>query len=403
MTKSELAVIKLTANSLFNAGFEIEADVDWNEVFEESKKQAVCALAYDATKNLDIPSDINEKWFNYSVSFFSKNLQVNGNHNYVHNFMKDINIPYCILKGCTSEYYYPNRTLRAMGDVDFLVANENLEFTRQKFAEAGFKTDVNDHDFHIAVVKDGLDLELHYAVPGLPDGSEGDGVRAVLKDIIESSTETKISDTTFMMPTPLHHGIVMLLHTYNHLIFEGIGLRHLCDWAVFANYFSEEEFEQKFKDGFKKSGLWKFACIFSATACKYLKMPYKSWIGDIDDALCDGLMADIFDGGNFGSKNKGRGWESQMIAHRGDAKLRKNKFAQLVSVKNYDAAKKFPIFKKCPIIYPFGWIFLGVRYVINIILGRRPKVNMIKLAHGADERREIYNQFQLFKGDNNNG
>ena len=403
MTKSELTVLRLTANSLFNAGIEIDTDIDWNEVFEESKKQAVCALAYDATKNLDIPSDINEKWFNYSVSFLRKNLQVNDNHNYVHNFMKDINIPYCILKGCASEYYYPNRTLRAMGDVDFLVDNENLEEARKKFVEAGFEADENDHDFHIAVVKGNMDLELHYAVPGLPDGSEGDGVREVLKDIIANSTETKIGDATFMMPTALHHGIVMLLHTYNHLIFEGIGLRHLCDWAVFVNYFSAEDFEQNFKEGFQKSGLWKFARILSATACKYLKMPYKSWIGEIDDALCDSLIADIFDGGNFGAKNNERGWQSQMIAYRGNAKMKKSKFAQLVAVKNYHAAKKFPIFKKCRILYPFGWIFLGVRYIINIIWGRRPKVNMSELAQGAEQRREIYKQFQLFEGDNNNG
>lgn len=46
----------------------------------------------------------------------------------------------------------------------------------------------------------------------------------------------------------------MLLHVAGHLINTGIGLRHLCDWAVFVAKFSDEGFCEMFEDKLKAVG-----------------------------------------------------------------------------------------------------------------------------------------------------
>ena len=53
------------------------------------------------------------------------------------------------------------------------------------------------------------------------------------------------------MPSHFHHGLNLLLHTNQHLLGEGLGLRHLCDWAVFAAGFSDEEFRELFEEKLK--------------------------------------------------------------------------------------------------------------------------------------------------------
>lgn len=398
LKESEAVVLKLTANSLFNAGYRIdETDIDWQSVLDESRKQTVCALAFDSAKGLKLSPEISEKWFNTAVAYFGMNVRVNEYHKYVHHMMTENNIPYCILKGCASEYYYKNPTLRAMGDVDFIVGEGDLSKTKELFKKEGFHTYGHEHDIHLHLKKNSMDFELHFKLPGIPGGEKGDSIRDLLKNIISDAKETKLGDTVFMMPTTLHHGMILLLHTYNHLLFEGIGLRHLCDWAVFVDSFGEGEFEKIFEESLKKAGLWKFARILSATCCKYLCMPYRSWIGEVDENLCKRVILDIFEGGNFGRKNIDRYWQSQMIASRGSDSLGKNKLTQFIKQKNKDAAKYIPFFTKYEFMRPFGWIYIGIRYVINLILGKRKLMNVGELAKGADDRKDIYEQFKLFE------
>ncbi|MEE1074766.1 MAG: nucleotidyltransferase family protein [Acutalibacteraceae bacterium] len=391
-------MLKLISNVLFNAGETIEETVDWQEVFLESKNQTVCSLAFEATKQITLPPDVFEKWFSFAVNYLRNNIHINQNHTIIHNFLSDNGISYCTLKGCASEYYYPCPQLRTMGDVDFLLSDENFDDAMQKFIEAGYEITNFEHEFHRGVVKDGIDCEAHFAVSGIPDGKAGEIIKDYLKDIFEKSEETEIDKNVFMKPSHFHHGLIILLHTYSHLLFEGMGLRHLCDWAVFANSFSNEEFTLMFEEKLKRVGLWHFARVLSAVCVRFLKMPYKNWIGNVDNSLCDNIIADIFESGNFGGKNKHeRAWQSQMISDRGTFSIGKSKFLKLIIVKNRDASIKFPIFKKCKILYPFGWIFLGLRYAIDLILGKRKYTNIVKLANEAEERREIYKHLHLYE------
>lgn len=64
----------------------------------------------------------------------------------------------------------------------------------------------------------------------------------------------------------------------HHLLGEGIGLRHLCDWAVFADSLKEKEFRSLFETKLKSIGLWKFACILSQVCYKYLHCHNLSWL-----------------------------------------------------------------------------------------------------------------------------
>ena len=51
--KTEAVVLKLTGNALFDAGFRIPGDTDWQAVYEECKKQTVTVLGFCSAKQAE--------------------------------------------------------------------------------------------------------------------------------------------------------------------------------------------------------------------------------------------------------------------------------------------------------------------------------------------------------------
>lgn len=94
----------------------------------------------------------------------------------------------------------------------------------------------------------------------------------------------------------------MLLHVASHMMSEGIGMRHLCDWAVFADTLGNEKFVTLFEEKLKRFGLWKFAQILTLVSERYLGLVHKEWAQnpDVTEEQLEALMEDILNGGNFG-------------------------------------------------------------------------------------------------------
>ena len=67
-------------------------------------------------------------------------------------------------------------------------------------------------------------------------------VRSYLQDLLEKSHVAEELSFPVRVPSDFHHGLVMLLHLSSHLMGAGIGIRHLCDWALFLNSIEEKNF-----------------------------------------------------------------------------------------------------------------------------------------------------------------
>ena len=56
-----------------------------------------------------------------------RDMLIHNAHTAIHTLMTQNGIPYVMLKGAASAYYYPQTFLRSMGDVDFYVPFEYRE------------------------------------------------------------------------------------------------------------------------------------------------------------------------------------------------------------------------------------------------------------------------------------
>ena len=392
---SQKLLLHLCAKSLFGKEITVSDELDIKELIEEAKRQTVFPIAYSLIK--DKCDGSNDKIFSQIIA---KNIRVEYAHNEVHRILSKNNIPYIILKGVASASYYKEPMLRMMGDVDILVSPNNIAKVDELLKSIGFVTtdDINGDDMHIGYRrKDGISCELHRRIGWAPDNSVGDTVNKYLSDIFEKSVEYKTSNGSCVVPDKFHHGLVLLLHTATHLTHEGVGLRHLCDWAVFVNSFSNDEFVSMFEKQLKEMGLWRFAQLLTLCCTKYLGCDTKAWVGECDDNLIDSIVADILIGGNFGTKDFSRYSQIKYISNRKEGTVGKRiPVIQLFSSINAKTKKEFKFVNKSILLLPIGWIFTVCKYFYMVITGKRA-LDRISTINDANNRKCIYNEFHLFE------
>lgn len=395
--KTQNVLLNLLSNALFKKPLAIPEDTDWNGVYHESIWQSVSSLAFSSVNSNDIPADIYQKWkrnIGVQLTLNSKNFY---DHTTIDRMMSQAEIPYVILKGCVSASYYDDPYLRAMGDVDFLVEEKDVSKTCRLLELNGYVSEDVDHEYEKAYVKDGFVAEVHWNINGVPGGKAGEVVSAYFDDIFEKSSYVSLGGAQYVSPSAFHHGLIMLLHIARHMITGGIGLRHLCDWAVFVEKIGND-FPALFENKLKKAGLWRFAVLLTQFSVVYLGASEQKWMGKPERKLLENLKNDIFAGGNFGKKDKKRSDEAKFITSRNkggvndDSNLKQSVLsANEIVRKHWKSAAKFPL------IYPIGWLYFGGRYLIRAILGKRKKINVNELIDGANARKEIYKKLRLFE------
>lgn len=391
MTLEQHALITLLSKGLFGNPAVMPA-VDFKALVKEADSQAVNAIVSNAVDIFD-----DESWKKRALATVSNNIRVFYNHKTLHQWMTECDVPYVILKGCASASYYPDPLLRGMGDVDFLVPESEVDRADVILKSQGLKPWNQAHPSHIVYGGNGMHYEMHFRIAGLPDGKAGELLEEYLSDIFKKAELKTVGDSPMMLPSPFHHGIILLLHTCHHMTGEGIGLRHLCDWAVFENSLSDTEFRELFEEKLKAVGLWRFAQRLTQISIKYLGAEKRDWAGEADE-ITERLMEDILSSGNFGFKDKNRSIQTRLISNRGKNGVGKTSTAsQFVKSVNESVCLKIPAAKSYKLLLIPGWIFYGARYGVRIITGKRKNPLRRDVIEGASKRRELYKQLKLYE------
>ncbi|MBQ1815490.1 MAG: nucleotidyltransferase family protein, partial [Ruminococcus sp.] len=370
------------------------------DIMKEADDQAVNVTVFPILRD-SIRQSCPEKFLKCKESYFGKVLTNTHNlleHGELHAIMTKHGIDYVAIKGAASAYYYPDPSLRVMGDVDFLVAEKNFERAKQAVLDAGFLVDHGDTEdsIHIAFKREPVSIwEMHRTVNGIPSGKPGERISADMASAIKTAELLTLDGTSCMIPNVFFHGLIMLLHMISHMTGEGIGLRHLCDWAVFAERLDSDRFVNVFEKKLKSYGIWKFAQIMTLVSERYLGIGKKSWAQDPDvggDQL-DALITDILDGGNFGKKDMNRYREIKYISNRGDRTVDdKNVVAQAFKTLNQKTCDDYGWIEKRRVFLPIGWVAEAAKYLGMLATGKRKNKGTSKMLKEAARRKSIYSK-----------
>ena len=405
MNQIQNQLLAIVRYQLFNGTAPEIKQEDIPDILQEAEAQAVFTAVFSYLQD-DVKRGFPELFQKKQRLFLSKVMTNTHNfveHGELHQLMTAHGIEYCVFKGIASAYYYPEASLRDMGDVDFLVGEKDLERAKQAVLSAGFAVDHGDtpDSIHIAYKRAPVSIwEQHRRINGIPCGEVGERISEALSHTIETAACITLDGTTCRIPDVFHHGLVMLLHVIVHMTKEGIGLRHLCDWAVYVNKTDAEAFREIFEEELKYFGLWRFAQILTLVSEKYLGIRRCKWAhnAEIDNEQLENLMSDILSGGNFGRKDMNRYREIKYISNRnGQADDKKNIASQLMGSLNQKVCHDYRFIEKCKILLPIGWVAEGGKYLGLLISGKRKSKGTTAMLSEAVKRKEIYGQMELFE------
>ncbi len=388
----------LSALSAFMKGEHYQAppETDWKALFKESVEQAVALSCLQGLDLSDMPIEVKQAWQNYAMRSLTSNVNVHEQHAYVHRLMMNMQIPYVIMKGCSAAYYYSDPLMRAMGDVDFWVPEENASTVVKKLKEEGWETDGKWEIHHIGFSKGKAELELHREPAGMPKGEIGKQIGWYFSDVFECAQEVELDGVIFRKPSDFHHGLILLMHMEHHLSNWGLGLRQFCDWAVFISKFSEEDFCKLFQEKLERVGLWKFTQIISYLCFLYFQTPYCKWMDKQDEIFCELILQAIFQGGNFGQKEDSVAVGTILLSENKSI-VEKRGDLSLIKLANSAGRIKHPKLAKIPIIKHCLFIPMGFRYVWQKITGRRKGKGIGDAMQTAAAKEQVYKQFELFE------
>ncbi len=393
MTKEHKLLIKLLAHSITGAKVELNEDIDWMALIKESIAQTVSIVAFDSAADLKdkIPKDIYNSWFNHTYGSIAINSYVEKSQKELTEILSKENFPYVILKGLTSASYYEKPELRALGDVDFLIENEKKNEIKELLKNNGYEVSHEDHICHIVFTKPKAHLEMHFEISGIPNGEKGEIIREYMKDALQNSVLKKHSGEVFFAPSHHHHAIILLLHMQHHILGEGIGLRHLMDWACFVHKTYNMPFwVEKVIPLLKEIGLFEFTNGFTNLCVKCFSINTPLWLKETNEELLAELLEDIFAGGNFGKKEKLRDGIAM-----GMAKSKKGKLKYAFNVLKTSTPDVYPIAKKYKILYPFIYFYRIFKYCFLRCIGKRTSI--IKAIPLAEKRRALYSHLHIFE------
>lgn len=391
-------LLGLLGRALFASEFAFDSETaPWESLFAESQAQAVELLVFDALTGSErawMPKEVDSAWQFAALRRLGQNEQLRHEQGRVLDALQKAEIPCLVLKGFACAENYPNPALRCAGDIDLLVGKSGVEKARKVLESVGYFASEEPHPYHQHMSRGPLMVELHHEPAGIPMDN---GMGAALRSFFEGSEQTPAERNGIPVLQRKQEAVMLLIHKLEHIVSSGLGLRQLCDWAVFVHRNLDEAAWEELRPVLEQFGLLQFTKIVTRICVDALSLPEETppWCLDADGELAKALLADMLRTGNFGSKENRFGQRLFTDANSG------NRLTSFIKVGTQACRDHWPVCEKYPILLPVAPIYLLNRYRKQRKEGKRPAFRPHEVYRGAKNRRELYASLRPFVKEEN--
>ncbi len=401
--ESEKLILHILQNCLFNSAdnkFVLPDDTDWQEIFEEANSQAIAPIIYQGLFDgqYKIPDDIRRRWKKIVINQVHFNEQLLFKQDEIIRLLKKADISYAILKGAGVSAFYPKPELRISGDIDLLFEPSECMRVVDLLCENGFSSEKTNTQVHEVAKKNNIRIEPHYMVAEMPDTDTGRKMKLFFDDALDHTETAFINNYTFSVLSAKHQAAALLLHMARHISHEGIGLKQLCDWAVFIHKRTDHLFwTGEIQPVLSEFGLLQAAKIITKTCAEYLGLPRDQcgWCMDIDSRICGQLMDFVLQSGHMGRKNLGVS-EANLILTGKDKSNSDHSFTGSIrSNMSFIIKRDFPVCKKIPVLVPVLWLFLPVKYAFRGVVSKNRNESVFKVLAQARKHKKLFEQMGI--------
>lgn len=272
---------------------------EWNLLLEEVKKQTVVGICFASLQRLPKdnhpPREMYLEWYREVFLISQHHQRLRTAWAKLSEIYEQSNIYPVLMKGLGVAMCYPDPTLRMTGDIDLFIPDQYKKSV--KLVES-WGLDVHYSKEHDKFSYYGLSVELHDELIHLPSR------------LTETNDWTDISyisvqdqELTYRLPDYDSQAILLVTHPFKHLYSWGIGVRHLCDWAMFLQTNHTYLDQKKLRSFFKRAYMERFVSAFTALAVNFLGLPEEigaPWMAIRYEKAEKKLLQDIQERGDIG-------------------------------------------------------------------------------------------------------
>lgn len=274
----------------------------WEALCHFARKQSVLGMAYRAVMSL--PSDQQppkkvRMTLAYSADRIERgNADLNSKAASISEWVAELGLHSCVLKGQGTATLYPEPGLRQCGDIDLWVSGSREDIL--KAVRTRWKTGpVFYHHSSIRPFADKTEVEIHFTPSWMNNPFTNRKLQRYFGKESATQFAAYMTESGFSVPTLSFNCVYGAVHIYRHLLQEGIGIRQIMDYQYILRSSSPEELRAAGKTlrGFR---MGRFAAALMYVEKELFNLDDRFFVCAPDERMGRFLLEEILISGNFG-------------------------------------------------------------------------------------------------------
>lgn len=278
----------------------VPSAAEWGELFEESFRQAVTGVLLSGIEQLPQeqrpPIDLLLEWIGEGqVTEEINKLHQKRARELTAKFLS-VGFRSCVLKGVGTGLLYPHPLRRQCGDIDIWVGGcrKDVMAWLRKQCEIGHR---EWHHVEAMLFED-VSVEVHFHPIWLYNPWYNRRLQQWFKE--QKPAQMVERETGFGYPSVEFNAIYSLVHTFHHLMDEGVGLRHVVDYFYILKSIHTENKRTEVVAALQRFGLMRFLRAMMYVLKVACGMAPEYLLCKPDEKAGKFLLDEIMLAGNFG-------------------------------------------------------------------------------------------------------
>ena len=287
-------------------------DVDWGELYGLAKEQCLVGIVADSFRYLreeQCNRDEKLRWLAYVLRLERKNQEMNLVITQLFKKFHQMNFTPVLLKGQAFASNYPYSLHRQCGDIDiYFKCREDCSKAvgwAEKVDRGAADSPDNKRErkhFSFSIWKN--IVELHYYMCLFENPRLHKRLQGIIDEEFACSKPffVEIGGERIETVPPTLSALHQIIHISRHLLEAGIGLRQICDLALYLDRYHDRIDKEKLNTYLEDLQLTAVAGSLGFIMVNHLGLEEGKLPFGADMQYADFILQEIFEGGNFGKK-----------------------------------------------------------------------------------------------------
>lgn len=207
-----------------------------------------------------------------------------------------------LMKGAGLAAFYPEPQMRQWGDIDLYVGAQQYHpacaAMRATFPDALKFDEELDHYKHYNIIADGVSIETHRVTVSLPHPFDERRYARFEQYGMSHGERLVVSGVEVTVPEPTFNALLIMLHSWEHMMSMGASVRQLCDLTLLVHHYAGKIDAPRLKHYLRALRLLDVWQLYMWIAVRHLDLPQDEALFYTDSvaARAERLLTDLLAG-----------------------------------------------------------------------------------------------------------